>query len=163
MHELAYPVGVLAFPLTVDIIANVASLFKKGRYASYKNYVGRAKAEHIATQHIHCVSWSDQLAEEVRQSINSCDRGLGPTRQSRPIDIARVAELAPVLERIPIQCLFTKRPHVTDRDGVAVPPVALVAGIVLRAPPVMKLRPQPIQALAQASLRGVRGNENDSI
>ena len=37
-------------PLTVEKVHNVSSLFKEGGYASFANYVSRAKDAHIAEE-----------------------------------------------------------------------------------------------------------------
>ena len=81
-------------PLTTTKIACVSALFKAGKYCSYANYIGRAKAEHIATYHIHKQHWTEELSVAVRDATRSVLRGLGTARQSSPIDVQKVYALS---------------------------------------------------------------------
>ena len=80
------------FPLTVEGINKIASLFKAGGYLSYHNYVLRAKGEHM-TAGGDVGYWSQDLALAVRQTIRSVGRGAGASRQSLPVDLFKIVEL----------------------------------------------------------------------
>ena len=82
-----------ALPLTPGKIACVSALFKAGSYCSFADYIGRAKAEHIATFHIHGERWTEELSVSVRNATRSVTRGLGTSRQSSPVDIQKVHAL----------------------------------------------------------------------
>ena len=81
-------------PLTTTKIACVSALFKAGKYCSFANYIGRAKAEHIATFQIHNQHWTEELSVAVRDASRSVLRGLGTSRQSSPLDIQKVYALS---------------------------------------------------------------------
>ena len=57
-------------PLTPEKILGVSSLFKLGRYKSFKNYMSRIKDHHISAGH----SWSDKLYLVSRKCTRSTDR-----------------------------------------------------------------------------------------
>ena len=80
-------------PLTPEKIACVASMFKAGKYVSFGNYMGRAKAEHIATFESHKCPWTEELSVAIRNASRSVTRGLGASRQSSPLDVHRVHSL----------------------------------------------------------------------
>jgi hypothetical protein len=81
-------------PLTVSKIQAVASALKAGGYSSFSNYGARAKAEHLATFDCHGVRWSEELRHEMARSFRSVNRGVGPGRQSHPLDIQAVGRLS---------------------------------------------------------------------
>ena len=74
------------FPLTVLKIYAVGSLLKAGGYRSPANYMSRAEEEHV----VRGCGWDDQLALAVRKTTTSITRGMGPGRQSSPLDLSRV-------------------------------------------------------------------------
>lgn len=80
-------------PLQADSIRAVAALFKAGHYTSFINYITTAKAHHIAEFDKHCVAWSDELSVNVRNAIRSVNRGVGPSKQSQPVDIVKILQL----------------------------------------------------------------------
>ena len=61
-------------------------MFKRGKYRSWKNYLSRARAEHIRRGG----AWTDALAQEARESFRSVLRGIGPARQSASLDSERI-------------------------------------------------------------------------
>ena len=80
------------FPLTVLKIQTVASLFKAGRYSSYRSYIGRARKEHLSLIKSHGAGWEEDLEEEFRDSIRTVFRGIGPSKQSLPLPIHACSE-----------------------------------------------------------------------
>ena len=77
------------FPLTVMSIYAVGAMLKSGGYRSPSNYLSRAKKEHIVRGHL----WTDELSLAVRKTTSSITRGMGPGRQSSPVDISCVWKL----------------------------------------------------------------------
>ena len=73
-------------PLTVEKIQGVAAQFKRGRYRSFSNYVQRMKDEHEEQGHI----WTRPLARTMKKCVRSCERGIGPARQSGVFNIPDV-------------------------------------------------------------------------
>ena len=62
------------FPVTVEVINAVGSLFKAGRYWSASQYYSVARSKHVETGHPSC-----QALEVARsQAIRSIVRGMGP-------------------------------------------------------------------------------------
>jgi hypothetical protein len=78
-----------ALPLDPARIMHVASMFKKGRYRAFTNYASRAKDEHISQGH----GWTEGLRLAVARATRSVTRGLGPGRQSEPLDIFKITGL----------------------------------------------------------------------
>ena len=60
-HRLVYGPDAPIIPLTVECIVAVASLFKKGGYRGFGNYMTAVKALHIEADH----PWSDLLGHTV--------------------------------------------------------------------------------------------------
>ena len=87
MHTLFFGDDTPAFPLKVHIISGVASMFKKGRYTSYANYLSRTKAEHEKSFRQHGTHWTHDFELESKESIRSVTRGMAPSRQSPPFDL----------------------------------------------------------------------------
>eukprot|EP00971_Amphidinium_carterae_P331780 6465556-Amphidinium_carterae.1 len=52
--------------------------FKRGSYRSFQNYVYKARQQHIELGHV----WTDQLELAMKRCIRSCQRGVGPARQT---------------------------------------------------------------------------------
>ena len=73
-------------PLTVEKIQGVAAQFKRGRYRSFSNYVQRMKDEHEEQGH----NWTRPLARTMKKCVRSCERGIGPARQSGVFNIPDV-------------------------------------------------------------------------
>lgn len=95
MHVNAYqhePICPPPFPLSVDSIQRVSSLFKAGNYLSFDNYILRAKSEHLAT----CPtsgSWTLELSTAVKDAMRSVNRHTGTSRQSRPLPLRHIVKL----------------------------------------------------------------------
>ena len=81
------------FPLTCDSILRVSALFKAGGYLSFENYIYRAKSEHLALGLTGPGAWSHELTAAMKDAIRSCTRGVGVSRQSKPLNAVAVAEL----------------------------------------------------------------------
>lgn len=75
-------------PLTPEKVYCVASMFKRGGYRSFANYMSRAKAEHIVCE----MPWTESLDIACRNAIRSVSRGLGPPRQSGTIPMLEVVQ-----------------------------------------------------------------------
>ena len=75
-------------PLTVSHIRCVASLFKKGGYRSFPNYMSKAHDMHVEAG----FEWSDQLARAQRRACRSVRRGQGPARQSTPLPLEETVQ-----------------------------------------------------------------------
>ena len=76
-------------PLTIDKIEGVSAMAKRGGYRSWPNYLYRTKAEHIRSGH----PWSAQLNQALTEAKRSVGRGLGPARQSAPLDVLALSKL----------------------------------------------------------------------
>ena len=73
-------------PLTPAKIFAVCAMFRAGGYRAVENYVARAKDWHIE----HGYPWSDFLSRACRKSKRAATRGIGPARQSAPLDLELV-------------------------------------------------------------------------
>ena len=82
-------VAVAAWPLTPEKIAGVGALLKASGYRSGYNYMTAAKDEHIALGW----PWTDQLARAARLFNLSTSRGIGPSKQSQPLDFEKCMKL----------------------------------------------------------------------
>ena len=83
------------WPLTPAKIRAIAAVFKKRGYRSFANYASKAKERHISLTG----EWPALLAQEMKMAKRSVGRGLGPSRQSEPLQLERISELEPeVLE-----------------------------------------------------------------
>ena len=95
MHRMAFcreSAPPPAFPLTEDKIIRIAALFKAAGYKSFDNYMGRAKAEHIALGPAGG-DWTPSLDRSAKDAIRSVLRGVGKVRQSTPLDPVSVFRL----------------------------------------------------------------------
>ena len=88
------------FPLTVLKLHAVGAMLKAGGYRSPANYFSRAKEEHV----VQGFQWSDALHLAVRKATMSITRGIGPARQSAPINVVDVWNLDMPWER-PAACM----------------------------------------------------------
>ena len=95
--------GEPAFPLSVEKLRAVGAVFKARGYRSFPNYLTKAKQQHIRLTG----SWPVLLDLEARQIKRSVRRGLGPSRQSEPLQLERVAEM-------PSDLLSSPEPLVED-------------------------------------------------
>ena len=77
------------FPLTVLKLHAVGAMLKAGGYRSPANYFSRAKEEHV----VQGFQWSDALHLAVCKATMSITRGIGPARQSAPINVVDVWNL----------------------------------------------------------------------
>lgn len=96
LHFAWFGEGPPPLPLTSEKFRAVASMFKAGHYSSFANSASRAKAEHIVQAHGHKAPWTEELTYELRAAQRSISRGVGPSKQSFPLDIAKVLKLEPV-------------------------------------------------------------------
>mgnify|MGYP006875471843 CR=1 FL=1 len=78
-----------AFPLTSERFHGLGTRLKAGGYRSTKNYIGVAKKTHIDGGS----EWSDVLKLASSRFVASTLRGMGPSRQSEPIDFALAVKL----------------------------------------------------------------------
>ena len=88
-HVSIYGCRVPTVPLSVDSIVAVASLFKRGGYRGFGNYLSAMKSLHIESNH----PWSDLLSHTVTWVTRSVERGIGPARQSCSFDFQSLARL----------------------------------------------------------------------
>ena len=77
------------WPLTAAKIFAVGALLKSASYRSGYNYLNAAKDEHIMLGY----SWTDSLDWAAKKFTLSVSRGLGPPRQSEPLDFERACLL----------------------------------------------------------------------
>ena len=94
-----------AYPVTADSIIRVGSLFKKGGYRSFPNYLSAAKARHIEGP--PTAEWT-QLHDHTGKWVSrSVLRGIGPARQSCPFHFKRLCGLTkqsqPLVDGGPMQ------------------------------------------------------------
>ena len=91
-----------AFPTWPAAVRAVAAQMKKKGYRSWANYLSRAKREHIQAGGV----WDQVLDYTAKECTRSVTRGLGPPRQSAPLDIKAVAavhlSVAPLCEGGPM-------------------------------------------------------------
>ena len=78
------------FPLTCEKLFAVSSLFKRGRYSSFPNYLGRAREQHVLFGH----AWTQQLDRVARACKRSVLRGIMEKSRSDPFDEAKALEVA---------------------------------------------------------------------
>ena len=89
-HGIVYPTQPPpVWPITVESLQRVASLFKGGGYRSYENYRDAAKRRHIELGHY----WTQQLDHTNKWVTRSVLRGIGPARQSCPFHFKRLVNL----------------------------------------------------------------------
>ena len=74
------------FPLTPETIVKVSASFKARQYRSFKNYLYRAKEEHIAMGFV----WSDLLQATITKCKRSVQRGLGSAKQAGEIRLNEI-------------------------------------------------------------------------
>ena len=101
-HHLWFGEQVPPFPLTTFKIYAIGAMFKAGGYWSGSNYLSRAKEEHVSRGFL----WTDELRLAVRKTTSSITRGIGPSRQSLPLDLSSVWNEGP--------------PWLSDTEGVPV-------------------------------------------
>ena len=75
-----------AFPLNQDKILGVSALFKASGYKSYKNYMSRAKDQHLALG----FDWNDHLTRVAQKCARSVLRGLSGRTRSEAFDFLKV-------------------------------------------------------------------------
>ena len=88
-HAAWFGVTVPVLPLTIDKMQAVSSMFKKGRYRSYKNYMSAIKDQHIGAGFV----WDQGLDRASRKITRSVLRGIGPAKQAGTLDVIKVAGL----------------------------------------------------------------------
>ena len=76
-------------PLTPESLKGISSLFKHHAYRSFPNYLGAAKRRHVLAGY----PWTDNLDAVARMCTRSVLRGVGPPKQSSPLDLELLASL----------------------------------------------------------------------
>ena len=89
MHRKWMGTTTPTFPITVDSLTGVASLFKAAKYRSFGNYHSAAKNEHIRLG----FEWTQQLALCAKECSRSVNRGIGPPKQAGVLDLQKVVAL----------------------------------------------------------------------
>ena len=69
-------------PLTAIKFHTIGSLLKLGGYRSADNYATIAKRKHVESGY----QWSAELELASKRMVTSCQRGMGPPRQSEPLN-----------------------------------------------------------------------------
>lgn len=77
------------YPLTLGSLLVIASLFKKGGYRPFPNYLSAAKGAHIEAGR----EWTQLLAHIATWVDRSVLRGIGPARQSCSFDLRKLCLL----------------------------------------------------------------------
>ena len=90
----AWSGGADPFPLTVDALRGVGSMFKQWGYRSAGNYFARAVEEHVR----HGYDWTPALAQARKEAVRAIARGMGPPRQSSPLPLESLMSEHKVLE-----------------------------------------------------------------
>lgn len=80
------------FPLREHGIETVLALLKAAGYRSVPNYLSRAKEEHVRLG----AEWTRSLDDIARPASRSAQRGIGPARQSAPLDLPALEDLDPI-------------------------------------------------------------------
>ena len=88
-HRSWFLDAVPVLPLTLEKVEAVASMFRKGRYRSYNNYINMAVYMHVMAGY----PMSRGLERMVTKTRRAVERGMGPADQSLPLDIVAVASL----------------------------------------------------------------------
>ena len=91
-HELWYGDRDSAWPLTEQKLIRASALFKLGGYKSFKNYMSRAKDNHVSLGH----AWTDKLDSVARKCSRSVLRGLAGSSRSMDFDLSKVAYHFPI-------------------------------------------------------------------
>lgn len=76
------------FPLDEVKLVRVSALFKCGGYKSFKNYLSRAKDQHLSLGH----PWTESLNRIAQKCTRSVTRGLASARRSEAFDLCLVAK-----------------------------------------------------------------------
>lgn len=77
-----------AFPLDEIKLVRVSALFKSGGYKSFKNYLSRAKDQHLALG----FGWSESLNRVAQKCTRSVTRGLANAKRSEAFDLPAVTK-----------------------------------------------------------------------
>ena len=91
-HHLAFEgetVETPVLPMTPRIVVVTGSLFKKGGYRSFANYVSAMKGHRIEEGFI----WTQLLSHTANWVTRSVTRGIGPARQSCSFNFAKLCRL----------------------------------------------------------------------
>ena len=93
------------YPITADSLIRVGSIFKKGGYRSFANYLSAAKTRHVEGPPPE--EWTQLLDHTGRWVSKSVSRGIGPARQSCSFHFPRLCKLgrqaAPLVVGGPMQ------------------------------------------------------------
>ena len=77
------------YPLTSAKLRHALALMKLGGYRSTALYVSAWRNEHIRLGHV----WTPELSLEIREGMNSVNRGLGAPTKCPGLDLQQLAEL----------------------------------------------------------------------
>ena len=91
-HHLAFATETSetpVIPLTPRSLVATGSLFKKGGYRSFANYISAMKGRHIEEGFL----WTQLLSHTANWVTRSVTRGIGPARQSCSFNFAKVCRL----------------------------------------------------------------------
>ena len=81
--------GLQPYPPTLMTIRALAATLKRGGYRSAASYLWLYKAESQRRGH----SWDDAMDRALKDSIRSCERGLGPPTVAQPLPFALLGTL----------------------------------------------------------------------
>lgn len=84
-HDSWFDNTVEVFPITSYSLRAISAMFKMGGYASFRNYVYAAKAQHVRLG----FAWTQEMDRVMKDCIRSVLRGAGPAKRSSPLDLAR--------------------------------------------------------------------------
>eukprot|EP00971_Amphidinium_carterae_P346304 6487660-Amphidinium_carterae.1 len=79
--------GVDPYPLTEQMVRHAGALLKAGGYRSAKVYLYSMKKEHVKQGFL----WTDALEVELRDGVRSCERGMGPPKKAKPMELGVLA------------------------------------------------------------------------
>ena len=94
VHRILVGGGFQATPLTMESLTALAAALKAGGYRGAKNYLFRAKQDHIRQGH----PWGSDLDDLLKQCVRSAMRGVGPGKPADTFNISEVATRRPVGE-----------------------------------------------------------------
>ena len=75
-------------PITPEKIKCISAMARRGNYRSWPNYLSQAKLRHIRAGFM----WTQALSLEAVTARRAVMRGIGPARQSAPLDLPKVVE-----------------------------------------------------------------------
>eukprot|EP00435_Cladocopium_sp_Y103_P047858 s2395_g14.t1 len=81
--------GCQPFPLDEIILIRVSAMFKAGGYRSFRNYLSRAKDQHLQLGY----QWNEALNRTSQKCVRSVLRGLSGASRSEAFDLMAIAEV----------------------------------------------------------------------